>query len=235
MAKQKKASRRTQFQPQQPILQIKEVKPLTLNQRRACEAYHRARNNMLLGSAGTGKTYLAMGLALTDVLEHQIFDKLVIFRSTVQIRDQGFLPGSNKEKMKVYQGPYRETCSKLFGRGDAYDLLESKGKVHFECTSFLRGITLDDAVVIVDECQSMTWHELSSIFTRKGKNCKMIFVGDTRQNDLVKSKYDVSGLNQFIEVAERMDCIEIVKFGPHDIVRDPDVKSFILACDELGY
>lgn len=235
MAKAKKKALRQSLPLPQPVLNLKEVKPITLNQKRACEAYKRSRNAMFVGTAGTGKSYLAMGLSLRDVLDYHSYDKLVIIRSTVQVRDMGHLPGNHKEKMKVYEAPYQEICTKLLGRKDAYEFLKNKGKIEFCCTSFIRGLTLDDCVVVVDECQSMTWHELSSVFTRKGKNCKMLYLGDTRQNDLVKSKYDQSGLNQFMEVADRMDSMEIVRFGPYDIVRDEDVKQFILACDALGY
>lgn len=234
MAKAKKKICRQSI-PQQPVLQLKEVRPITLTQKRAVEAYKRSKNNVYCGTAGTGKTYLAMGLACDDVFERRIYDKIIIIRSTVQVRDMGHLPGNHKEKMRVYEGPYQEICAKLFNRNDAYDQLKNKGKIEFSCTSFIRGLTFDDCVIIVDECQSMTWHELSSIFTRKGKNCKMIFVGDTRQNDLVKSKYDVSGLHQFLEVAQRMESMEVVKFGPHDIVRSEDIKEFLLIAEELGF
>jgi predicted ribonuclease YlaK len=137
--------------------------------------------------------------------------------------------------MAIYEQPYKEICGTLFSRPDAWDRLKEQGFARFISTTAIRGISIDDAIIIVDECQSMTWHELSSVISRTGHRSKIIFVGDLKQNDLVKSKNDVSGLKQFLEVLHTMPEFQSIDFTPEDIVRSSLVKSFIVACDKLGY
>lgn len=189
----------------------------------------------LFGSPGVGKTFLALLKGLEEVLDKSnSFDKIVVVRSAVQVRDQGYVPGDLEEKMQIYEQPYKEICQTLFDRSDAWDRLKEQGYARFISTTAIRGISIDDAIIIVDECQSMTWHELSSVITRTGHRSKIIFVGDLKQNDLVKSRNDVSGLREFLNVAETMEEFTRINFTSEDIVRSSLVKSFIVACEKLG-
>lgn len=215
---------------------LKTFEPLTGNQSKFFEMYRGgAYFSFLLGSPGTGKSFIAAYKALEEVLDKSNpFKQLVIIRSAVQTRDVGFLPGSLDEKSEIYEMPYIEICQTLFGRSDAYQRLKEQNYIRFITTTAIRGISLDDAVILVDECQSMTWHELSTVLTRVGHRSKIIFCGDKGQNDLIKSKNDQSGLGQFLDVARTMSAFQEVIFTPEDIVRSSLTKDFIIACDKLG-
>jgi predicted ribonuclease YlaK len=162
------------------------------------------------------------------------FKQVVVVRSAVQVRDQGFVPGTLEEKMEIYEVPYKEISETLFGRSDAWERMKEQGYTRFISTTAIRGISIDDAIIIVDESQSMTFHELSSVMSRVGHRSKIMFIGDLKQNDLIKSKYDVSGLNEFLQVARHMDEFTEITFTPNDIVRSSLVKSWILACEKVG-
>lgn len=186
----------------------------------------------LLGSPGVGKTFLSLYRAIEDVMSKDTpYKQVVIVRSAVQVRDQGFMPGDINEKMEIYEAPYHDIFKTLFNRADAYDRLKEQGYVRFISTTALRGVTFDSSIVVVDECQSMTWHELSTVISRTGDRSKIIFVGDLKQNDLVKSHKDVSGLALFLDVARGMKEFDYIKFTPDDIVRSSLVKSWIIACE----
>jgi len=206
-------------------LQLQEIEPLTKNQLKAFET---DKHLVLHGVAGTGKTFISSYLAFDDILKNE-FSSLVIIRSAVPTRDIGFLPGNEKEKSSVYEEPYKDICIELFQRGDAYEILKQKGLVHFMTTSFIRGVTLRDAVVLIDECQNMSFHELDSIITRMGEGCRVIFCGDFRQSDL-----DKNGLTEFIRVLKVMDEFTLIDFEPADIVRSDFVKKYIIAKTDLG-
>jgi predicted ribonuclease YlaK len=215
---------------------LKTFDPLTENQKLFFDAYKRGDYFIgLFGSPGVGKTFLAVLKSLEEVLDKSnSFDKIVVVRSAVQVRDQGFVPGDLEEKMQIYEQPYVEICNTLFGRSDAWQRLKEQGHARFISTTAIRGISIDDAIIIVDECQSMTWHELSSVITRTGHRSKIIFVGDLKQNDLVKTRNDVSGLQDFLKVAETMKEFTRINFTSEDIVRSSLTKSWILACEKLG-
>lgn len=206
-------------------LELAQIEPLTKNQ---LSAFESDRNLVLHGVAGTGKTFISCYLAFDDMIKLE-YNKLVIIRSAVATRDIGFLPGSEKEKASVYEEPYKDICIELFQRGDAYEILKNKNLVHFMTTSFIRGVTLRNAVVLIDECQNMTFHELDSIITRVGLGCRVIFCGDFRQADLNKN-----GLRDFIRVLKVMDSFDLIDFEIQDIVRSEFVKSYIIAKTELG-
>ena len=148
-------------------LEISEIDPLTGKQ---VEAFESEKNLVLYGCAGTGKTFVACYLAYDDIAKKQ-YEKLVIIRSAVPTRDIGYLPGTLAEKTSVYEEPYKDVATDIFQRGDAYQILKAKNLVHFMTTSYPRGITLRDAVIVIDECQNMTFHELDSLITRVGRNC----------------------------------------------------------------
>jgi phosphate starvation-inducible protein PhoH len=206
-------------------LSLAEIEPLTKNQLIAFES---DKNLILHGLAGTGKTFISCYIAFDDMVKN-VYNNLVIIRSAVPTRDIGFLPGSEKEKASVYEEPYKEIALELFQRGDAYEILKTKGLVHFMTTSFIRGITLKETVIIIDECQNMTFHELDSIITRVGPNCRVIFCGDFRQSDLKSN-----GLESFMEILKNMGSFDFINFEIKDIVRSEFVKDYIIAKTKLG-
>jgi phosphate starvation-inducible protein PhoH len=212
---------------------LKNIEPLTQNQTITFEYYSRDKNLMLHGIAGTGKSFISCYLAMKQLLDgDNRYKKLVIVRSVVPTRDMGFLPGNNKEKTKVYEAPYQAIFTELFGRGDAYEYLKQRGVVEFISTSFIRGITLNDCIVVVDEIANMTLHELDSVITRVGKNCKILFCGDFRQSDFTK-EHEKSGLIDFMKILNRMKTFEHVEFDENDIVRSAMVKEYIIAKTRL--
>jgi|TARA_B100002052_G_C15735851_1_gene530870 phosphate starvation-inducible PhoH-like protein len=201
-------------------LELAEIEPLTRNQLIAFES---SQNLVLHGCAGTGKTFISCYLAFDDMTKN-MYEKLVIIRSAVPTRDIGFLPGTEKEKSSVYEEPYYDIAIDLFERGDAYQILKTKRLVHFMTTSYIRGITLRDAVILIDECQNMTFHELDSIITRVGENCRVIFCGDFKQSDLKQN-----GMGEFLEILDSMNRFDFIEFGVEDIVRSGFVKDYIIA------
>lgn len=211
---------------------LKQIFPLTNNQEQFFNIYRKGHKAILLhGVAGTGKTYIAMYNALYEILQNNSqYKKVIIVRSAVPSRDIGHLPGNEKEKTEVYLQPYREITAELLPKfGDrAYLKLKEQSYVDFMVTSYVRGLTLDGCIVIVDECQNMTDMELNSIMTRVGQNSKIIFCGDFRQTDLTK-KHDVSGLNKFMGIIKHMPIFKLVEFQVEDIVRSSLVKEYIIA------
>lgn len=214
---------------------MRQIKPLTPTQSDMFDSYKDGYNIAAIGTAGTGKTMCAMYLALNDVMQKGGYEQIIVIRSAVQTREQGFMPGSKTEKEALYSVPYSDIVNDLFGRGDAYKILEQKGLIKFMTSSFVRGLTFDNAIIIVDECQSMTYHELDTIITRCGESSKIVFCGDTRQDDLATSRNraDVSGLAEFLRVLGRINCFETITFTPEDIVRSGLVKEYILAKEKF--
>jgi phosphate starvation-inducible PhoH-like protein/PhoH-like ATPase len=233
--KEKRILRQTSSNNQEKInFNLKKIEPLTDNQKITFEQYEQGKNLLLHGIAGTGKSFLSIFLSLSSILgENSRYKKLVIVRSVVPTRDMGFLPGNNKEKSKVYEAPYQAIFTELFGRGDAYDYLKNKNLVDFISTSFIRGITINDSIIVVDEIANMTLHELDSVITRVGKNCKIIFCGDFRQSDFTK-EHERNGLIDFMRIIERMKSFAFIDFKENDIVRSSLVKDYIIQKDRLG-
>ena len=213
---------------------MKTFDPLTNNQKRFYEAYKRGDYFIALhGVAGTGKSFIALYKALEEVLDKSNpFDKVIVVRSAVQGREIGHLPGDIEGKLEIYQQPYRQICDTLFGRKDAYQRLEEQGHIEFISTSFIRGMTFDDAIIIVDEMQNMTFEEIDTVMTRVGHRSKIIWCGDYRQCDL-KKKDDKSGLLKFFDVAKLMGAFTRIEFTTDDIVRSSLVKDYILAKIQL--
>jgi phosphate starvation-inducible protein PhoH len=202
---------------------LKEINPLTENQRAAFES---TKNLVLHGSAGTGKKFISMYLAFKDIRDG-IYDKVILIRSAVPTREMGFLPGREDEKARVYEEPYYNIVSDLFGRGDGYEYLKEKDIISFMTTSFIRGLTMDDAVVIIDECQNMSFHELDSIITRIGNNCRVVFCGDFLQSDLREK--EKNGVREFLHILNKMNQFDCIEFGINDIVRSKFVKDYLIA------
>lgn len=212
---------------------LKEVEPKTDNQARTFSAYHHNKNLLLHGSAGTGKTFVSMYLGLHSILNNTGFHRLVIVRSVVPTREVGHLPGDLEKKIEVYELPYKQITNELFNRGDAYEVMKKKRKIEFLSTSFIRGVTFDNAVIIVDEIQNLSFHELDSVMTRLGENCKVIFCGDFKQTDL-KTRSDRQGLHNFMEILNGMNHFERINFQQEDIVRSALVKDYIINKENLN-
>lgn len=221
-----------QHQQNNGLHDIRRVVPLTDNQSLAFDSFDSGRNLVLHGSTGSGKTFLALYFALSAMIDH-IYQKVIIIRSVVPSRDMGFLPGSHADKMKVYEAPYYTICNQLYGRADAYDILKKTKQVEFMSTSFMRGLTFSNCVVIVDEMQNLNWMELKTIITRLDDDCRIIFCGDTIQSDFERHS-EKKGLISFLKVAKAMKSVDIVHFGVADIVRGGLPKEFLLACNAVG-
>lgn len=212
------------------------IKPMTNNQRIAFESWKDGYNLMMHGIAGTGKTFLGLYFAIKEVMNpNSRYKKVFVVRSTVPTRDQGFMPGNQKQKEAVYEEPYYEIATKLFGRGDAYQILKQKQLVQFASTSYLRGCTFEDCIIVVDEVQNMSAGELHTVMTRVGENSRIIFCGDVKQDDLTSErKKEISGLRDFMRVINRMREFDFIEFQIEDIVRSKLVKSYIIERDKLG-
>jgi len=231
--KEKKANRRNATQSG---LLLNDITPLTDTQSDVFRSYNSGKNTVLHGCAGTGKTFLSAFLAMRDIM-NKVDNKqqLIIVRSVVPSRDMGFLPGSITEKTKVYEEPYRALFSEMFNRGDAYDILKQKGKVQFVSTSFIRGTTWDDSIILVDEFQNLDFCELNTVITRVGENSRILFSGDGKQDDLTSKRYNQeSGIDQFLKVLGKMESFDTIDFQPADIVRSDFVKEYIETCYSMG-
>ena len=217
-----------------------DVKPLTPNQERLFKSYAEGKHMIAYGVAGTGKTYITLYNALKEVLnENTPYEKIYIVRSLVATREIGFLPGDHEDKSSLYQIPYKNMVKYMFEMASDADFemlygnLKQQETISFWSTSFLRGTTFDNSILIVDEFQNLNFHELDSIVTRVGQNSKIMFCGDARQSDLTKTN-DRNGIMDFMNILRKMPSFDIIEFGVDDIVRSGLVKEYIIAKMELG-
>jgi predicted ribonuclease YlaK len=211
-----------------------DFEPKTVRQRLAVDLFRDDYELMMTGCPGTGKTFLAMRLALEAVLERRTHDRVVIVRSAVPTRNIGYLKGGPGEKLEPYEAAYRHNASRLFGRDDAYEVLVAAKALVFTPTSFVRGTQMDSAVVVMDEVQNMTAHEADSVITRLGEGSRLVVCGDFRQSDLPSRGQDGSGFREFTEILSRMPTVRSVEFGVEDIVRSGLVRDYILAREDQG-
>ena len=220
---------------------MRDIEPLTDNQKLLYESYEKNQHIVAYGCAGTGKTFITLYNALADVLDEQSpYERIYLVRSLVATREIGFLPGSHEDKADIYQIPYKNMVKYMFQMpSDAdfemlYGNLKSQETIKFWSTSFLRGTTLDNSIIIVDEFQNLNFHELDSIITRVGENTKICFCGDASQSDLQKTN-ERNGIVDFMSVLRKMPSFDIIEFGVEDIVRSGLVKEYIIAKMDAGF
>jgi len=218
-----------------------DIDPLTDNQKLLFESYSKDKNIVAYGAAGTGKTFITLYNALCDVLDEKSpYEKIYLVLSLVSTREIGFLPGDHEDKSSLYQIPYKNMVKYMFQMpSDAdfemlYGNLKTQETISFWSTSFIRGTTLDNCIVIVDEFQNLNFHELDSIITRVGENSKIMFCGDATQSDLVKTN-EKNGIVDFMKILRVMPSFDVIEFGVDDIVRSGLVKEYIIAKMELGF
>lgn len=217
-----------------------DIEPLTENQKKLFDAYSLGKHLVAYGCAGTGKTFITLYNALRDVLDERTpYEKVYIVRSLVPTREIGFLPGSHDDKADIYQIPYKNMVKYMFQMpSDAdfemlYGNLKAQETLKFWSTSFLRGTTLDNAIIIVDEFSNLSFHELDSIITRVGENSRIIFTGDTEQSDLLK-QYERDGVGEFLKILKTMISFDTIEFTVDDICRSGLVKEYLIAKHDLG-
>ena len=220
---------------------LTKIKPVTDNQELVFESWKKNKNQFLFGCAGTGKTFISLYLALQDVLNNEKpQDKVVVVRSLIPTREIGFLPGDEEDKSNLYQTPYKNMVRYMFNMPDEgafkvlYENLRNQGSIDFWSTSFLRGITLDRAIIIVDEFSNLNFHELDSIVTRVGQDSRIIFSGDYMQSDLVKQQ-ERSGVLDFMKITQSMDAFSCTEFDISDIVRSGFIREYLITKINMGF
>ena len=209
-----------------------DIKPITKHQEETFSAWNVGDNLVLNGSAGTGKTFMSLYLGLNEVFGKSNHKKLVIIRSVVPTRDLGFLPGTVEEKLSAFETPYQQMCTELFKDKNSYETLKTKHQIEFLSTSYIRGTTFNNSILIIDECQNLTFHELDSIITRVGNNCRIIFCGDYYQSDFKQLK-DKAGIIEFINIIEHLNRFSVIEFDWKDIVRSDFVRDYIMTKEML--
>ena len=231
-----------QMKRKKPINQdiMREIEPLTKNQEILFESYNKNQNLVAYGCAGTGKTFITLYNALKDVLDERTpYEKIYIIRSLVATREIGFLPGDHEDKSSLYQIPYKNMVKYMFELPSEADFemlygnLKTQGTIGFWSTSFIRGTTLDKAIIIVDEFANLNGHELDSIITRVGEDSKIMFCGDATQSDLIKMS-ERNGIVDFMKILRVMPSFDIIEFGIEDVVRSGIVREYLTAKYELG-
>ena len=216
------------------------IKAITDNQKQVFLSWKKNKNQFLFGAAGTGKTFISLYLALQDIFNlKKPYDKVVLVRSLIPTREIGFLPGDEEDKSALYQIPYQNMVQFMFQMqneqqfNSLYDKLKGQGSLFFLSTSFLRGLTFDNSIIIVDECQNLNFHELDTIITRIGQDSKIIFCGDFNQTDLIKTN-EKNGLHDFLRILEEMDEFNCTEFTIGDIVRSGFVRNYLINKTKLG-
>ena len=216
------------------------IEPVTDNQKLVFESYNKGKNQFLYGCAGTGKTFITLYLAMKEVLRSDTpYDRVVMVRSLIPTREIGFLPGDEEDKAALYQVPYSNMVQFMFKQPNEqafsmlYDRLKTQGSFYFLSTSFLRGLTFDNSIIIVDECQNLNFHELDTIVTRVGQDSKIMFCGDFMQTDLSRIN-ERNGLHDFLRILEEMEEFNCLEFNIGDIVRSGFVRNYLIQKTKLG-
>ena len=213
---------------------IEQIRPLKPAQEEMFHSWYQGQNICAYGSAGTGKTFIAVYLALNEIVSGKSeYKKIKIVRSVVPTREVGYLPGTLEEKISVYEQPYMDIITDLSGCWKGYDNMKEVRLIDFVPTSFIRGLTWDNTIVIVDEGQNMNFHEIDSVMTRMGNHSRMIFTGDVKQSDLQRN-HDQSGMPLALKVMENHGDFDMIKFTRHDVVRSDFVKKWITAVEDAA-
>jgi predicted ribonuclease YlaK len=217
------------------------ITPLTEGQKKVFQCWEDGKNLVLHGAAGTGKTFVSLYLALKEVLDPNTpYEKIYVVRSLVPTREIGFLPGDHEDKSALYQIPYKHMVKYMFEMPDdnsfemLYDNLRAQETISFWSTSYIRGVTLDNCIIIVDEFSNLNFHELDSMITRVGQDARIVFSGDISQSDLVKQN-ERNGILDFMKILETMDEFSCIEFGVEDIVRSGLVRSYLISKINLGF
>ena len=220
--------------------QLTNIKPVTDSQKVVFDSWKQGQNQFLYGCAGTGKTFISLYLALSELLKNDTpYDKVVMVRSLIPTREIGFLPGDEEDKSALYQVPYSNMMQFMFEQPNEqafsmlYDRIKQQGSFYFLSTSFLRGLTFDNSIIIVDECQNLNFHELDTIVTRVGQDSKIIFCGDFGQSDLSKLN-ERNGLMDFLQILHEMEEFNCIEFNIGDIVRSGFVRNYLIQKTKLG-
>ena len=220
--------------------QLSTIKPVTDSQKLVFESWKKGLNQFLFGCAGTGKTFISLYLALQEVLKNETpYDKVIVVRSLIPTREIGFLPGDEEDKAALYQVPYSNMMQFMFEQPNEqafsmlYDRLKAQGSFYFLSTSFLRGLTFDNSIILVDECQNLNFHELDTIITRVGQDSKIVFCGDFGQSDLTRMN-EKNGLMNFLQILQEMNEFNCTEFDIGDIVRSGFVRSYLIQKTKLG-
>tara|TARA_B100000900_G_C20590240_1_gene721302 strand:+ start:1222 stop:1926 length:705 start_codon:yes stop_codon:yes gene_type:complete len=220
--------------------QLNQIKPVTDSQKIVFDTWKKGQNQFLFGCAGTGKTFVSLYLALSEVLQNDTpYDKVVMVRSLIPTREIGFLPGDEEDKAALYQVPYSNMMQFMFEQPNEqafetlYNRIKAQGSYYFLSTSFLRGLTFDNSIIIVDECQNLNFHELDTIITRVGQDSRILFCGDFSQSDLTKMN-ERNGLMDFLQILQEMEEFNCVEFNIGDIVRSGFVRNYLIQKTKLG-
>ena len=220
--------------------QLNQIKPVTDSQKLVFDTWKKGQNQFLFGCAGTGKTFVSLYLGLSEVLRNETpYDKVIMVRSLIPTREIGFLPGDEEDKAALYQVPYSNMMQFMFEQPNEqafetlYNRLKAQGSYYFLSTSFLRGLTFDNSIIIVDECQNLNFHELDTIVTRVGQDSKIFFCGDFSQTDLTRTN-ERNGLMDFLQILQEMEEFNCVEFNIGDIVRSGFVRNYLIQKTKLG-
>ena len=220
--------------------QLNQIKPVTDSQKLVFDTWKKGQNQFLFGCAGTGKTFISLYLGLSEVLRNETpYDKVIMVRSLIPTREIGFLPGDEEDKAALYQVPYSNMMQFMFEQPNEqafeslYNRIKAQGSYYFLSTSFLRGLTFDNSIIIVDECQNLNFHELDTIITRVGQDSKIVFCGDFSQTDLTRTN-ERNGLMDFLQILQEMEEFNCVEFNIGDIVRSGFVRNYLIQKTKLG-
>ena len=209
----------------------KPVKPKTLGQKAYVDAIREKMIVFGMGPAGTGKTYLAMAMAITAFKNEEV-GRIILTRPAIEAGEKlGFLPGDLQSKVDPYLRPLYDALYQIMG-AESFQKNMEKGLIEVAPLAYMRGRTLDNAFIILDEAQNTTLSQIKMFLTRMGRNAKFIVTGDVTQIDLPR-KSD-SGLVRTMEILREVEGIGIVEFDVRDIVRHPLVKHIVEAFDKCG-
>lgn len=202
---------------------VKNVRPCSDNQRRLLEAIDQRNMIVAVGPAGTGKTYLAIAKAV-EALEGGKISRIMLSRPAIEAGESlGFLPGSLEDKLAPYLRPLYDALSDRLGAKRLKAYL-AEGVIEIAPVAYMRGRTLNNAFIVIDEAQNCTYGQLKMLLTRLGWHSTMILTGDPDQTDLLPG---MSGLGQVADKLEKLDDIAVVRLADRDIVRHPLVASML--------